>query len=298
MAKFELYVVDVVAEAMAQIGKNCGKTNEYSAELDAVKFYNYPKNGAADSCSIFVDDMIYRCIKPQTANNARAALYEPNKDNCAAGCTQAAQYFKDHGAWYSKMSDAHTGDKIFFKKSNGQIYHTGLVVDWDNKGIYTVEGNTNGGKVAKKFYAYGDSKVAGFGRPQYTAYKKEDENTQQSEQPVKPEPSQPEKSIDELAKEVINGKWGNGADRAKRLKAAGYDYDAIQARVNEMLGTAPKGKAYTVSVRTVLNVRTGAGTNFRIVKQLANGTKVTVSETKNGWGKIGTDQWVSMAYLK
>ena len=43
------------------------------------------------------------------------------------------------------------------------------------------------------------------------------------------------KTVDELAREVINGKWGNGADRKKRLTAAGYDYNAVQRRVNELL---------------------------------------------------------------
>ena len=43
------------------------------------------------------------------------------------------------------------------------------------------------------------------------------------------------KSIDTLAQEVINGKWGNGSDRRARLEAAGYDYNAIQDRVNEIL---------------------------------------------------------------
>lgn len=45
----------------------------------------------------------------------------------------------------------------------------------------------------------------------------------------------PKKSVDELAKEVIAGKWGNGADRKSRLTAAGYDYSTIQKRVNELL---------------------------------------------------------------
>lgn len=43
------------------------------------------------------------------------------------------------------------------------------------------------------------------------------------------------KTIDELAKEVIKGLWGNGADRRNRLTAAGYDYNAVQRRVNELL---------------------------------------------------------------
>ena len=50
-------------------------------------------------------------------------------------------------------------------------------------------------------------------------------------------PSQPaKKSTDEIAREVINGKWGNGDVRENRLKAAGYDYRTIQNRVNEILG--------------------------------------------------------------
>ena len=45
----------------------------------------------------------------------------------------------------------------------------------------------------------------------------------------------PKKTVDELAKEVIDGKWGNGAEREKRLTEAGYDYNAVQSRVNEIL---------------------------------------------------------------
>lgn len=43
------------------------------------------------------------------------------------------------------------------------------------------------------------------------------------------------KSIDEIAKEVINGKWGNGAERKQKLTAAGYNYSTVQKRVNELL---------------------------------------------------------------
>lgn len=43
------------------------------------------------------------------------------------------------------------------------------------------------------------------------------------------------KSVGEIAKEVISGKWGNGAERREKLTAAGYDYSVIQKKVNEML---------------------------------------------------------------
>lgn len=57
--------------------------------------------------------------------------------------------------------------------------------------------------------------------------------------PVEPEaPSNP--TIDELAQEVLTGKWGNGSERKQRLEAAGHDYAAVQSRVNDILsGNAP-----------------------------------------------------------
>lgn len=42
------------------------------------------------------------------------------------------------------------------------------------------------------------------------------------------------KSVDELAREVLQGKWGNGEERKKRLEAAGYDYAAVQKKVNQL----------------------------------------------------------------
>lgn len=43
------------------------------------------------------------------------------------------------------------------------------------------------------------------------------------------------KSVSEIAREVIAGKWGNGEDRKNRLTAAGYDYSAVQAAVNKLV---------------------------------------------------------------
>ena len=43
------------------------------------------------------------------------------------------------------------------------------------------------------------------------------------------------KSVTEIAKEVIAGKWGNGDARKKALTKAGYNYEAIQKKVNELL---------------------------------------------------------------
>lgn len=43
------------------------------------------------------------------------------------------------------------------------------------------------------------------------------------------------KTVDQLAREVIRGEWGNNPERRQRLEAAGYDYGAVQARVNQLV---------------------------------------------------------------
>ena len=43
------------------------------------------------------------------------------------------------------------------------------------------------------------------------------------------------KTVTEIAKEVIHGKWGNGDERKRCLTAAGYDYQTVQAEVNRLL---------------------------------------------------------------
>lgn len=58
-----------------------------------------------------------------------------------------------------------------------------------------------------------------------------------------PTPAQPAKpGNDEVANQVIAGSWGNGDDRRNRLQAAGYDYNAVQALVNQKLGQGVSGK--------------------------------------------------------
>lgn len=43
------------------------------------------------------------------------------------------------------------------------------------------------------------------------------------------------KSVDEIAREVMQGKWGNNPERKQKLIDAGYDYNAVQNRVNQLL---------------------------------------------------------------
>ena len=43
------------------------------------------------------------------------------------------------------------------------------------------------------------------------------------------------KSVEEVAREVIDRKWGDNPERKRRLIEAGYDYEAVRAEVNRML---------------------------------------------------------------
>ena len=49
------------------------------------------------------------------------------------------------------------------------------------------------------------------------------------------QPAEKKKSYDEIANEVIQGLWGNGQERKDRLKSAGYQYQRVQNKVNEIL---------------------------------------------------------------
>ena len=67
------------------------------------------------------------------------------------------------------------------------------------------------------------------------------------------------KSIDELAQEVIDGKWEDGEERKTKLEKAGYDYDKVQDRVNEILKEKENKKSVTEVAKDVINGEYGNG---------------------------------------
>lgn len=89
--------------------------------------------------------------------------------------------------------------------------------------------------------------------------------------PITPE----KKSLEAIAREVMNGAWGNGSDRANRLTKAGYDYQAVQAKVNELYGIPNASKPTTAKK-----------TNAQIALEIYNGT---CSDPRwSDWGNGGT----------
>ena len=91
----------------------------------------------------------------------------------------------------------------------------------------------------------------------------------------------PKKSNEQIAEEVIQGKWGNGQDRKIRLQNAGYDYNTIQNIVNQKLGTNTIKKSNEEIANEVIagkwgngndrkNRLTEAGYNYNAVQSIVN----------------------------
>ena len=148
------------------------------------------------------------------------------------GCERHISIWKEKGIWNPGSGTPAPGD-IFALDWNsnhsGMADHVGIVEYVESGVIHTIEGN-RGGAVRRKEYPVGDSRFKGFAHPEYA-------------QPT------PSKSVTEVAKEVIAGKWASGEDRKRRLIDAGYDYDAVQAEVNRLM--SPKKSVSEVATEVI-----------------------------------------------
>lgn len=73
-----------------------------------------------------------------------------------------------------------------------------------------------------------------------TAWKKYAAANVSRETKPTPEKAEVKKTNEEIASEVLAGKWGNGQGRKNKITAAGYDYAAIQKIVNSKVTTTEK----------------------------------------------------------
>ena len=71
--------------------------------------------------------------------------------------------------------------------------------------------------------------------------------------------TKPSKTVEQLAKEVLQGKWGNGAERKQRLTDAGYNYSEVQNKVNELVNKKPNTKSVDEVAREVIQGKWGNG---------------------------------------
>lgn len=141
-------------------GANAGSGNftKYARDLDNVSgFYNGKKNGYA-WCDVFVDWLFWKCFG---AANAMAMLCQPTQ-SAGAGCTYSLGYYRIKGRFFDYPQ---VGDQIFFGSVSAST-HTGIVTQFDENYVWTVEGNCADG-VNSRRYARSSNYIAGYGRPMW-----------------------------------------------------------------------------------------------------------------------------------
>lgn len=144
-------------------------------------------------------------------------------------CYYLIEKAKAMGIW--QENDAHVpkpGDEVLYDWDDGANYattdnqgapeHVGMVEAISGSTIRVIEGNMSGGVVGRRNLQINGRYIRGFICPNYAS-----KATEQA----------PEKSVDEIATEVLAGRWGNNPERKARLEAAGYNYEAVQAAVNQ-----------------------------------------------------------------
>lgn len=141
------------------------------------------------------------------------------------GCQRMIELFNKMGCWIEDESvTPEPGWIIFYDwggTGKGWADHVGIVEKVANNTITTIEGNLNRA-VSRNKIAVNSKSLRGYAVPKYDK-----------------EPVKASKTVQELAQEVIDGKWGVGEDRKKKLAAAGYSYAEVQSKVNEMLAPKP-----------------------------------------------------------
>ena len=159
-------------------------------------------------------------------------------------CGRMIQLMQEKGIW--EENDAYSpkaGDILFYDwqdsgrgDNTGWPDHVGIVEKVENGQITVIEGNLNN-TVGRRTLAVNGRYIRGYGVPEY------------EEQPEADKPAEtPQKSLDEVAKEVINGRYGNGAERKRRIpEETLYSYEEVQARVNALL----KGEKPSEDIPTI-----------------------------------------------
>lgn len=167
----------------------------------------------------------------------KAKKYFPLSANCGTIITKA----KNMGIWVE--NDAYRPDKgdwILYDwddsgrgDNKGGPDHVGTVVKVEGSKIYVIEGNYSK-SVQERELSVNGRYIRGFVTPNYAAMATS---------------SGKKKSVAVVAQEVIAGKWGTGSTRKARLEAAGYNYAAVQKKVNEILKAKKKKKTITYTVK-------------------------------------------------
>lgn len=169
-------------------------------------------------------------------------------------CYYMVELYKRLNAWLEDESVIpRPGWVLFYDWSDngsgdnkGAPDHVGIVERVDGDKVTVIEGNYKNG-VNRRVLSVNGKYIRGYGMPKYDLE-------------VAPQPQAPEKkSVEELAREVLIGKWGVGAARKAALTEAGYDYNAVQAKVNELCSPKKPTKTVAEIAREVIDGKWGNG---------------------------------------
>lgn len=106
------------------------------------------------------------------------------------------------------------------------------------------------------------------------------------------------KTVEELAREVIDGKWGNGEERKIKLTNAGYDYSAVQAKVNEILGVDTSITNYYPAISSDYNSIVEALKSIGVDSSFNNRKKIAVKNGINNYTGTATQNIELLDKLK
>lgn len=172
----------------------------------------------------------------------RSLITKAGGNGCARDCWNISRQVNagnDFDLIYDKYS-LRVGDWVIF--NGGNYGHIGIVKSIVKAGSLVELQGENQGSIAVNIVRHSLNDFLGAFR--YKAWQKSDAK----------------KSNEDIAKEVIAGKWGNGDERRKRLTDAGYDYNAIQSIVNKLLsGNKPAKKSNEEIAREVIAGKWGNG---------------------------------------
>lgn len=103
----------------------------------------------------------------------------------------------------------------------------------------------------------------------------------------------------------LKGFGSNHSDCDHWLKKFGKDMNWFRSKVTEKMnstnsGTTASFNSYLVKINTAeLNVRSGAGTKYKVVTTVKKNEVYTIVDEKNGWGKLKSGAgWISLNYTK
>lgn len=134
-----------------------------------------------------------------------------------------------------------------------KLNYNGEVGFWQNSSEYRFKGIGNGSTNTDHDYMYVDypTIIKSRGKNGFSASSTSKPASFTPTTPAKPAETK-KKSNEEIAEEVIAGKWGVYPDRKKRLEEAGYNYNAVQDIVNQKMNVKPSKKSVDAIAKEVI----------------------------------------------